>query len=62
MEMFLKTPPFCAEEEVDQLQAICTILGTPTGNYAPHLLQKPWYPLLSPVIVSENVFRDKFTA
>lgn len=60
LEMWLKEPPFCAEEEVDQLQTIYSILGSPTDEYCPQLMQKPWYILLPPSPPCDNIFGEKY--
>lgn len=60
MELFLKRPPFCAEEEVDQLHAIYSVLGTPNEDYAPRLLEKPWFTLLPPLETMENRFKGNY--
>jgi hypothetical protein len=60
MELFLKKPPFCADEEVDQLHTIYSVLGTPNENYAPRLLEKPWFTLLPLLETMENRFKGKY--
>lgn len=60
MELFLKKVPFYAQNEIDQLHLVYSILGSPTSDYAPMLMQKPWYSLILPMEGCVNCFREEF--
>ncbi|KAF6762283.1 CMGC/CDK/CRK7 protein kinase [Ephemerocybe angulata] len=61
LELFTKKPVFQGNDEINQLQVIFKILGTPTPDRWLGLLNLPWYELVKPREALPNRFRDLFS-
>ena len=46
LELFTKKPVFQGTDEINQLELIYKLLGTPTRETWPSILQLPWYNLI----------------
>lgn len=60
LELFTKKPVFQGNDEIHQLDVIHRILGTPTPQRWPALVDLPWYELAKPREEIPNRFRDIF--
>ncbi|KAJ3576168.1 hypothetical protein NP233_g578 [Leucocoprinus birnbaumii] len=60
LELFTKKPVFQGNDEIHQLEVIHRILGTPTIERWPTLVDLPWYELAKPRDEIPNRFRDIF--
>ncbi|KAH8830516.1 hypothetical protein DL96DRAFT_1593255 [Flagelloscypha sp. PMI_526] len=60
LELFTKKPVFQGNDEIHQLDVIYKVLGTPTVERWPALLDLPWYELVKPTTTVVNHFRDLF--
>lgn len=61
LELFTKKPVFQGEHELNQLELIWRVLGTPTVQRWEGLDKMPWYELVKPKEVIENHFRVMFS-
>ncbi|KAI9731895.1 MAG: kinase subunit of RNA polymerase II carboxy-terminal domain kinase I [Cirrosporium novae-zelandiae] len=61
MEVFQRAPIFTGNGgEIDQLDKIYNVLGTPSRSQWPGLTDTPWFELLRPSEKKPNVFKEKF--
>lgn len=60
LELFCKKPVFQGNDEINQLEVIYRIMGTPTVECWPGLIHMPWYELVKPKDMIRNRFRDLF--
>ncbi|KAI8066865.1 kinase-like domain-containing protein [Gongronella butleri] len=60
MELFTGKPIFNAADEIAQLHAIYKIMGTPTREAWPAMVDLPWYELLKPKEPIASQFRDTY--
>lgn len=63
VELFNKTAIFQGQNELEQLDAIFKIMGTPTTDRWPNLFDMPWFFMVMPQQTNKfpNVFQDKFS-
>ena len=60
LELFTKKPVFQGVDEINQLDVIFRLLGTPTTERWPGVADLPWYELVKPKEVIPNHFRSLF--
>lgn len=60
LELFCKKPIFQGNDEIHQLDVIYRLMGTPTVELWPGLVDMPWYELVKPREVIRNHFREIF--
>ncbi|KAF9567317.1 Pkinase-domain-containing protein [Agrocybe pediades] len=60
LELFTKKPIFQGADEIHQLEVIFKILGTPTAEHWPDLVNLPWYELVKPQHAITSRFREAF--
>ncbi|KAK3308611.1 uncharacterized protein B0T15DRAFT_112765 [Chaetomium strumarium] len=61
VEIFNKRAIFPGDgSEINQLEKIYSILGTPTMKDWPNLIEMPWFALLRPTYRKPNVFEEKY--
>lgn len=60
LELFCKKPVFQGNDEIHQLHVIYKVLGTPTPNEWPGIVDMPWYELVKPRETIRNRFRELF--
>lgn len=61
MEIFTKRAIFPGDgSEINQLDKIHSVLGTPTRNDWPNIVEMPWFELLRPTQRRANVFAEKY--
>lgn len=60
LELFTKKPVFQGVDEINQLDVIFRLLGTPTPERWPGVADLPWYELVKPKEVIPNHFRSLF--
>ncbi|KIY49237.1 Pkinase-domain-containing protein [Fistulina hepatica ATCC 64428] len=60
LELFTKKPVFQGEDEIHQLDVIYRVMGTPTTDVWPNVVDLPWYELVKPKETIENRFHDLF--
>ncbi|OCH94102.1 Pkinase-domain-containing protein [Obba rivulosa] len=60
LELFTKKPVFQGNDEIHQLDVIYKILGTPTPERWPDVVNLPWYELVKPREPIVNRFRELF--
>ncbi|KAK3402988.1 hypothetical protein B0T20DRAFT_12387 [Sordaria brevicollis] len=61
MEIFTKRAIFPGDgSEINQLDKIHSVLGTPTRNDWPNIIEMPWFELLRPTHRRANVFAEKY--
>jgi CTD kinase subunit alpha len=60
LELFVKKAIFQGNDEIHQLEVIFRVLGTPLIEEWPNLPNLPWYELLKPTSVMENIFQQSF--
>ncbi|KAK0491072.1 Pkinase-domain-containing protein [Armillaria novae-zelandiae] len=60
LELFTKKPVFQGNDEIHQLDVIYRILGTPTQDRWPDIINLPWYELVKPRDPVVNRFREMF--
>ncbi|KAJ4411725.1 serine/threonine protein kinase, CMGC, CDC2/CDK sub [Neurospora sp. IMI 360204] len=61
MEIFTKRAIFPGDgSEINQLDKIHSVLGTPTRNDWPNIIEMPWFELLRPTQRRANVFAEKY--
>ncbi|KAF8655275.1 hypothetical protein AX16_003175 [Volvariella volvacea WC 439] len=60
LELFTKKPVFQGNDEVHQLEVIYKLLGTPTLERWPGIIDLPWYELVRPQEQVPNRFRTLF--
>ncbi|KZS97696.1 Pkinase-domain-containing protein [Sistotremastrum niveocremeum HHB9708] len=60
LELFTKKPVFQGADEINQLDVLYKILGTPTSQIWPGVTDMPWYELVRPKEVLRNRFREMF--
>ncbi|KAI0028471.1 kinase-like domain-containing protein [Vararia minispora EC-137] len=60
LELFTKKPIFQGNDELHQLEFIFKILGTPTVEQWPSVVNLPWYELVKPKEFMPSHFRDFF--
>ncbi|KAG7449170.1 Pkinase-domain-containing protein [Guyanagaster necrorhizus] len=60
LELFTKKPVFQGNDEIHQLDVIYRILGTPTQDRWPDIINLPWYELVKPKDPVANRFRELF--
>ena len=61
VEIFTKRAIFPGDgSEINQLEKIHAVLGTPNAKDWPNLVEMPWFALLRPTYRKPNVFEDKY--
>jgi CTD kinase subunit alpha len=60
LEMITKKAIFPGQNEIDQLTRIWNIMGTPTVETWPKVLELPWWELVKPQAVSPEVFHRDY--
>ena len=60
VEMFTRKAIFPGRTEIDQLDSIYGILGTPTLEDWPGFRKMPWFQLLIPIKIQPSIFDQKF--
>jgi CTD kinase subunit alpha len=61
VEIFTKRAIFPGDgSEINQLDKIHAVLGTPNRKDWPNLVEMPWFPLLRPAYRKPNVFEEKY--
>ena len=60
LELFTKKPIFQGNGEIHQLDTIYKVIGTPTTERWPDVVNLPWYELVKPREVIPNHFRELF--
>jgi len=61
VEIFTKRAIFPGDgSEINQLEKIHAVLGTPNKTDWPNLIEMPWFELLRPTYRRPNVFEDKY--
>lgn len=60
LELYTKKPVFQGNDEIDQLDVVYKIIGTPSRERWPGVANLPWYELVKPQDAIPNRFRDKF--
>ena len=60
LELFCRKPVFQGNDEIDQLDVVYNILGTPTVEKWPGLVDMPWHELVKPKGTIRNRFRELF--
>ena len=60
MELYCKSAVFPGTDEISQLDAIYKVMGTPTPEIWPGLVDMPWYELVKPKRMLPNRFREIF--
>lgn len=60
LELYCKKPIFQGNDEIHQLHVVEAIMGTPTLNEWPGLIDLPWYELVKPKEYVKPRFRELF--
>ena len=60
LELFTKKEVFIGNDEINQLEWIWKIMGTPTPESWPGVTRLPWYELVKPREIIPSHFRDFF--
>lgn len=60
LELFTKRPVFQGNDEIHQVEVLFKLLGTPTPERWPDVMNLPWYELVKPQQVMPNRFREAF--
>ena len=60
LELFTKKPVFQGSDEINQLDVIFKLLGTPTSERWADIINLPWFELVKPQQVIPNRFREAF--
>ena len=60
LELFTKKPVFQGSDEINQLDVIFKLLGTPTSERWADIINLPWFELVKPQQVIPNRFRVAF--
>lgn len=60
LELYTKKPVFQGNDEIHQLDMIYKLIGTPTPERWPGIVDLPWYELVKPKDSVANHFRDLF--
>lgn len=60
LELFTKKPVFQGNDEIHQVEVLFKLLGTPTPEQWPDILNLPWYELVKPPQFMPNRFREAF--
>jgi len=61
VEIFTKRAIFPGDgSEINQLDKVYSVLGTPTKNDWPNIVEMPWFELLRPTYRRPNVFEQKY--
>ena len=60
LELFCKKPVFQSNDEINQLEVIHSIMGTPNELDWPGVTNLPWYELVKPKEELPSRFRDLF--
>lgn len=60
LELFTKKPVFQGMDEINQLDVIFKLLGTPTPERWSGVADLPWYELVKPRELIPNHFRTLF--
>ncbi|WWC91563.1 uncharacterized protein L201_006509 [Kwoniella dendrophila CBS 6074] len=60
LEIFLTKPIFQGTDEINQLEVIYNIMGTPKESQWPGVKDLPWYELVKPKNVIESKFKSSF--
>ncbi|KAK4689342.1 CTD kinase subunit alpha, partial [Tremellales sp. Uapishka_1] len=61
LELFVGRPVFQGQDDINQLEVIYNIMGTPKEDVWPEVKNLPWYELVKPKVIQESRFRDSFT-
>ena len=61
LELFTTKPIFQGSDEINQLEVIYAILGTPSEADWPELTDLPWYELVKPKETISSRFRETFS-
>ncbi|OCF74126.1 CMGC/CDK/CRK7 protein kinase [Kwoniella mangroviensis CBS 8886] len=60
LEIFTTKPIFQGSDEINQLEVIYSIMGTPKESQWPGVKELPWYELVKPKEVIESKFKSAF--
>jgi CTD kinase subunit alpha len=60
LELFTKKAVFQGNDEIHQLDVIYKVIGTPTVDRWPGLVDLPWYEVVKPKETIPNHFRELF--
>lgn len=60
LELFTKKPVFQGNDEIHQLEVIYKVIGSPTQERWPGIVNLPWFELVKPKDVVPNYFRTLF--
>nr|XP_019044313.1 CMGC/CDK/CRK7 protein kinase [Kwoniella bestiolae CBS 10118]OCF23243.1 CMGC/CDK/CRK7 protein kinase [Kwoniella bestiolae CBS 10118] len=60
LEIFTTKPIFQGSDEINQLEVIYNIMGTPKESQWPGVKELPWYELVKPKDIIESKFRSAF--
>lgn len=60
LELFTKKPVFQGMDEINQLEVVFKLLGTPNAERWPGVADLPWYELVKPREMIPNHFRTLF--
>ncbi|WWC71865.1 uncharacterized protein I206_105824 [Kwoniella pini CBS 10737] len=60
LEIFLTKPIFQGSDEINQLEVIYNIMGTPKESQWPGVKELPWYELVKPKEIIESKFKSTF--
>jgi CTD kinase subunit alpha len=60
LELFTKKPIFQGNDEIHQVEVLFKLLGTPTSERWPDVMNLPWYELVRPQQLMPNRFREAF--
>lgn len=60
LEIFTTKPVFQGSDEINQLEVIYSILGTPSASQWPGMTELPWYELVRPKEAMASRFRASF--
>ena len=60
LELFTKKPIFQGNDEIHQVEVLFKLLGTPTLERWPDVMNLPWYELVKPQQVMPYRFREAF--
>ncbi|CAO3620865.1 unnamed protein product [Cunninghamella blakesleeana] len=60
LEFFIGKPIFNGTDEISQLDTIYKIMGTPSTETWPSIVELPWYELIRPKVHYTNTFREAY--
>ncbi|KAH8929583.1 Pkinase-domain-containing protein [Atractiella rhizophila] len=62
LELWTRRAIFQGQDEIHQLTTIWEVMGTPSVETWPGLVQLPWYELIKPKAVLPNTLREKYAS